>query len=162
MTLSGNELLQPNGQFYDAGLSFVPGEPVYLYGANCASVLQGLGDLTPGQGCPGGRAINPNAFASVSSGFGDAPRNFARLFGAWQMDLAIRRDFPIREGLKLQLRAESFNIFNRPNFGSINPHFGQSTFGQATGTLANSLGVLSPLYQQGGPRSMQFALKLIF
>ena len=80
----------------------------------------------------------------------------------WQMDLAIRRDFPIHERLKLQFRAEAFNVFNHPDFGYINPNFGESTFGQATGTLASTLGILSPLYQMGGPRSMQFALKLIF
>jgi hypothetical protein len=78
------------------------------------------------------------------------------------MDLAIRREFAIHEALKLQFRAEGFNIFNHPNFGSINPNFGTATFGQATATLASSLGVLSPLYQQGGPRSMQFALKFVF
>jgi hypothetical protein len=162
VNLHGNEILQPNGQFYYAGLNLAPGEPVYLYGLNCASVLQGLGDLAAGQGCPGGRAINPSAFENVSSGFGDAQRNFARGFGAWQMDLAVRRDFPIYENLRLQFRAEAFNVFNRPNFGSINANFGQATFGQATATLANSLGTLSPLYQMGGPRSMQFVLKLIF
>ena len=162
VTLLGNGLFQPNGQFYEAGLDLVPGQPVYLYGANCASVLQGLHDLQPGQMCPGGRAINPNAFVNVTSGLGDAPRNFARGFGASQMDMAIRRDFPIHERLKLQFRAEAFNIFNHPNFGNINPYFGQTTFGQATATLASSLGVLTPLYQQGGPRSMQFALKLVF
>ncbi len=80
------------------------------------------------------------------------------------MDLAVRREFPIYESLKLQFRAEAFNVFNHPNFGAINGQFskGTSTFGQATGTLASSLGILSPLYQQGGPRSMQFALKLVF
>jgi len=78
------------------------------------------------------------------------------------MNLAIRRDFPIREGLKLQFRTEAFNIFNHPNFGFVNSNVGQSTFGQATTTLAGSLGVLNPLYQQGGSRSLQFALKLIF
>ena len=162
VTLIGNELFQPNGQIYDGGLSFVPNQPVYLYGANCASVLQGLGDLLPGRGCPGGRAINPNAFTAVNSGLGDTPRNFARVFGDWQMDLAARREFPIHERLKLQFRAEAFNIFNHPNFGTVNPYFGSPSFGQATATLASSLGILSPLYQQGGPRSMQFALKLVF
>ena len=78
------------------------------------------------------------------------------------MDLAVRRNFPIHERVKLQFRAEAFNIFNRPNFGMINPNLGTSTFGQTTATLANSLGVLSPLYQMGGPRSMQFALKVLF
>jgi hypothetical protein len=162
VTLEGKGLVQPNGQIYNEGLSFVPGQPVYLYGASCASVLQGLHDLNPGQGCPGGRAINPNAFMNVGSGYGDAPRNFARGFGAWQMDLAARRDFPINERLKLQFRGEAFNLFNHPNFGSVSPYFGTTTFGQATATLANSLGVLNPLYQMGGSRSMQFALKLVF
>ena len=162
VTLNGNPLLQPNGQYYYAGLNFVQGQPVYLYGANCATILQGLGDLTPGQGCPGGRVINPLAFTVASSGLGDAPRNFVRGFGAWQMDLAVRRDFPIHERLKLQFRAEAFNIFNHPNFGAIDSISGSPTFGQATATLASSLGILSPLYQQGGPRSMQFALKVVF
>ena len=170
VTLNGNELLQPTGQFYFAGLNLVPGQPIYLSGANCATVLQGLGDLSLGQGCPGGRAINPFAFTNVSSGLGDAPRNFVRGFGAWQMNLAVRRDFPIHERLKLQFRAEAFNIFNHPNFGVINSTCGGTpgqpctnlTFGQATATLANSLGILNQLYQMGGPRSMQFALKLIF
>jgi hypothetical protein len=78
------------------------------------------------------------------------------------MDSAVRREFPIYENLKLQFRAEAFNIFNHPNFGTVNPNFGQNTFGQATSTLANSLGILNALYQQGGPRSMQFAVKFIF
>jgi len=173
VTLNGNVLRLPDGESYYAGLAFVQGQPVYLYGANCASVLQGLGDLGPGQGCPGGRAINPCAFVNVGSTpqapcptngtvSGLAPRNFARGFGAWQMDLAVRRDFPIYENLKLQFRAEAFNIFNHPNFGTINSSFGQNTFGQATATLASSLGILNPLYRQGGSRSMQFALKLVF
>jgi hypothetical protein len=161
VTLDGNTILDPRTlQQYHAGLNLVPGQPVYLYGSNCASVLQGLGDLAPGKECPGGRAINPNAFSQVTSGFGDAPRNFARGFGAWQMDLAVRRNFPIFERLKLQFRAEVFNIFNHPNFGNVQEY--GPTFGQATATLASSLGVLSPLYQMGGPRSAQFALKFIF
>ncbi len=161
VTLNGSTAVNPaTGQLFNEGLNFVPGQPVYLYGPQCASVYAALyGNTLP---CPGGRAINPNAFASVNSGYGDAPRNFARGFGAWQMDLAVRREFPIHERLKLQFRAEAFNIFNHPNLGAINSNLGQNTFGQATASLASSLGVLSPLYQMGGPRSMQFALKAVF
>lgn len=171
VNLVGNDLVQPNGQLFHAGLDLVPGQPVYLYGGNCMTVLQGLGDLAPGQECPGARAINPNAFTQVpidpntgnATRAGNAPRNFVRGFGAWQMDLAVRRDFPIHEQLKLQFRAEAFNIFNHPSFGIINPNFGQNTFGQATSTLASSPGgTLNSLYRMGGPRSMQFALKLVF
>ena len=163
VTLRGRRFAQTGtGLLYFAGLNIVADQPVYLYGENCASVLQGLGDLQPGQGCPGGQAINPLAFTNVTSGFGNAPRNFARGLGAWQMDMAVRREFPIHEGLRLQFRAEAFNVFNHPNFGSVHPFFGQGTFGQFTGTLASSPGVLNSLYRMGGPRSMQFALKLVF
>jgi hypothetical protein len=82
------------------------------------------------------------------------------------MDLAVRREFTIHEALKLQFRAEAFNVFNHPNFGYIDANYCSAgpgcTFGLAQQTLAQSLGVLSPLYQMGGPRSMQFALKLMF
>lgn len=165
VTLIGSNIdyIDPlTGQLAFAGLNLLPNQTVYLYGSNCATVLQGLGDLAPGKECPGGRAINPQAFANPTTGNGNAPRNFVRGFGAWQTDLSVRREFPIYERLKLQFRAEAFNIFNHPNFGTVNPAFGQLTFGQATATLANSLGVLSPLYQMGGPRSMQFALRIIF
>ncbi len=83
VSLNGRTLVQPNGQSYFAGLNLVPGQPLYVYGANCDSVLQVLQNLKPGQTCPGGRAINPLAFSNVSAGFGNAPRNFARGFGAW-------------------------------------------------------------------------------
>jgi hypothetical protein len=162
VTLTGNQLLEPNGKTYDAGLDLVPGQPIYAYGANCTSIFQAIGSLSSGQGCPGGRGINPNAFVNVSTGLGDAPRNFARGFGAWQMNMAVRREFPIHESLKLQFRAEAFNVFNHPNFGMIGSGFGASNFGLATATLANSLGTVSPLYQIGGPRSMQFSLRFSF
>jgi hypothetical protein len=161
VTLQGTTMIDPaTGQSFNSGLDLVPGQSVYVYGSECAAVYDN------GLTCPGGRAINPNAFSLPASGLGDAPRNFTLGFGAWQMDLAVRRDFPIYENLRLQFRAEAFNVFNHPNFGTINatycPPGPTCTFGQATGTLASTLGVLSPLYQQGGPRSMQFALKLIF
>ena len=175
VTLDGNQYFDTRtGQLLNSGLDLVPGLPIYLYGASCTSLLQELQELQVGQECPGGRALNPNAFALPPTDpdtgnplrQGTAPRNFVRGFGAWQMNVALRREFPIHEGLKLQFRAEAFNVFNHPNFGTINPTFCSGagcTFGQATSTLATSLGgILSPLYQMGGPRSMQFALKLAF
>lgn len=57
---------------------------------------------------------------------------------------------------------EAFNVLNHPNFGSINTTYGNAQFGEATQILAQSLGTLSPIYQQGGPRSLQLSLKLTF
>jgi hypothetical protein len=159
---SGLHVVDPaTGMQRVGGLDVVSGQPFYIYGSQCAAVYDN------GISCPGGRAINPDAFSEPAAGdLGDAPRNFLRGFGAWQMDLALRREFPIHERLKLQFRAEAFNVFNHPNFGVINATYCPAgpgcTFGQATATLAASLGILSPLYQQGGPRSMQLALKLSF
>ena len=175
VNITGGTIFDPvTEKGMSAGADLVSGQPTYLYGANCNSAYASLyGNTLP---CPGGRAINPCAFVvpgslpgppCTTNGMGGtvlglAPRNFVRGFGAWQMDLAVRREFPIYENLKLQFRAEAFNIFNHPNFGIINASIGQSTFGQPTATLANSLGILSPLYQMGGPRSIQFAVKIIF
>jgi hypothetical protein len=160
--LVGSGFFGPDEKYHSESLTLVPGQTVYLSGANCASILQAAGELQTGYGCPGGRGFNPNAFTNASSGFGNAPRNFAGLFGAWQMDTAVRREFPINERMKLQFRAEAFNLFNHPNFGTVDEYFGDPKFGLATGTLANALSTESPLYQLGGPRSMQFALKLLF
>ncbi|MBZ5667552.1 MAG: carboxypeptidase regulatory-like domain-containing protein [Acidobacteriia bacterium] len=127
----------------------VPGQPIYLYGSQY----------------PGGRIINYNAFTAAPTGVdGNVGRNFARGFGATQVSLSLRRDFPIHDRLHLQFRAEAFNVVNHANFGSIYNFvgYGPSLFGYAYNTLNNSLGGLNPLYQSGGPRSLQLALKLVF
>ncbi len=154
----------------------VAGQPLYLYGAQCAQLLGsvsqgGNGELQAGQSCPGGKALSPNAFVAPAPGQqGNLGRNALRGFGATQWDLAVHRDFPFRESLKLQFRAEMFNVLNHPNFGPpISDIRNKTQFGLSTQTLGNSLaggyvggGAFNPLYQLGGPRSMQFALKFMF
>jgi len=91
-----------------------------------------------------------------------------RGFGTSQLDLAVQRQFHITDNVALRFRSEFFNIFNHPNFGSPNNSLTSSLFGRSTQTLANRLGSggpnggFSPLYQIGGPRSIQLALKLLF
>ena len=80
----------------------------------------------------------------------------------------MQRQFQLTERVGLRFRSEFFNIFNHPNFGSPTNLLTSPLFGRSTQTLANSLGSgganggLNPLYQIGGSRSMQFALKLQF
>ncbi|MGA7156151.1 MAG: carboxypeptidase regulatory-like domain-containing protein [Acidobacteriaceae bacterium] len=131
----------------------VAGAPLYLYGSQYSSV--------------GGRVINFNAFTpGPESGNtdGDLGRNAARGFDAVQADLTLRRDFPFTQRVGLQFRVEAYNLFNHPDFGDIYNQLsdGSALFGQAYDTESTQLGGLSSLYQVGGPRSMQVALKLHF
>ena len=142
--LSGNYSVQrPN---------VVPGVPFYVDQSNA----------------PGGKIINAAAFSIPVSGQGDLGRNALRGFGATQIDLALRRQFKFTDRFSLQARGDLFNIFNHPNFGSPTNYLSSPLFGQSTQTLAASLGSggqgggLNPLYQIGGPRSIQLALKLQF
>lgn len=125
-------------------------------------------------GIPAGRQFNPAVFSvptGAQGGNGSSPRNFLRGFGYSEADVSLQRRFPIRDELGLLFRTEAFNITNHPAFGAVNASCGVSTagapcnnvlMGQATATLSNSLSGLSSLYQQGGPRSLQLALKLQF
>jgi len=130
-------------------------------------------DLVPGQSlylddvnAPGGRRFNPAAFDAVTpvaaQRQGTFGRNVMRGFPASQVDLAIHRDFTLAEGWKLQFRADSYNLFNHANFNNPIGSTRDANFGRSTQMLASGLGGLSPLYQVGGPRSFQFALKVLF
>ena len=130
-----------------------------------------------------GRRLNPAAFdfslPNVPLGQnGNVGRNIFRTPGFWQADIGLHRTFAIKERTKLELRWEAFNVFNHPNFlfpgrfsatrsssGSISV---PSTFGIITQTAGRAYngggntGGFNPLFQNGGPRSMQFGLRLTF
>jgi len=131
----------------------VPGVPLVLYQSQY----------------PGGKAFNPAAFTPPPTGQqGDFGRNVLRGFGAWQADVAFQRQFQLTEKVGLHFRGEFFNLFNHPNFGPPDNNLTDALFGLSTQTLASSLGSggasggFNPLYQIGGPRSIQLALKLQF
>jgi hypothetical protein len=122
-----------------------------------------------GGGYPGGKIFNKAAFATPPVGQqGNFGRNVLRGFDATQADIGVQRQFRITEKVGLRFRAEFFNIFNHPNFGNPTTVLTSPLFGRSTQTLANSLGSgganggFNPLYQIGGPRSIQLALKLQF
>jgi hypothetical protein len=143
--LGANSVQRPN---------IVPGVPLYLH----------LPDA------PGGKVINSAAFRAPvpANAQGDLGRNALRGFGATQWDLSLRRQFRFREHLSLQVRGDFFNVLNHPNFGPPINYLTSRQFGEATQMLNNSLGAggqsggLTPLYQVGGPRSIQLAVKMQF
>lgn len=130
----------------------VPGVPLYIEGPSF----------------PGGRAINRAAFFVPVARQGTLGRNALRGFGLRQIDLAVRRQFNLTETMNLQFRAEFFNLFNHPNFANPNNTLTSPFFGQSTQMLGRGMGAggisggFNPLYQIGGPRSAQLALKFQF
>jgi hypothetical protein len=133
-------------------VDLVPGQPLYIDDSTVAA----------------GRRLNPKAFAVPAVGRqGTLGRNSVRGFPLSQMDLSLRRKFTLSEQFNLQLRADLFNAFNHPNFGAPVRMLSDPLFGQSIVMLGRELsggddGSLSPLYQIGGPRSIQLALKLQF
>jgi hypothetical protein len=118
---------------------------------------------------PGGRRINGAAFASAPSNqIGTLGRNALRGPPLNQTDLSLRREFVVKERLRLQARLDAFNLLNHPNFGLFNLGVSRTAanFGQASSMygrgLASGAGGFSPLYQIGGPRTLQLSLKLVF
>jgi hypothetical protein len=93
-------------------------------------------------------AVTPPPFT-----VGNAPREVAsaRVPGTATSALSFFKQFamPIREGSKLEFRAEAFNALNHPQFAGPNVTVGSSAFGKVT-SQANS------------PRQVQLGLKLYF
>jgi hypothetical protein len=112
----------------------------------------------------GGQSLNPAAFARPPAGQqGTEGRNDIPGFGLTQFDLSIAKKFALSEKLRLQFRADAFNILNHPNF--TNPGglvFSGPSQQKSRQMLNQGLGGLNPLFQEGGPRSLQLSLRLTF
>jgi hypothetical protein len=96
--------------------------------------------------------FNPAAFAEAPVGtYGTSGLNALRGPGFWDVDFSLFRDIPLRERAKIQLRVETFNLFNHPNLG--NPT------SSPVGGFDNTINSTASSYV---PRVTQLAAKLIF
>jgi hypothetical protein len=113
------------------------------------------GTIDPATGLP--FIFDPTAFAPAPNGqFGNTPRSFARLPGRNQTNLALSKQFYFNKERTtyLQLRAESFNLFNHTQFTGIG-----TTLPTAGGLSTAALGRPSSTRL---PREFQFGAKLYF
>ena len=146
----------------------------YAQGLSFANVF--TPNLVPGQpiwvtdsAAPGGRTLNKAAFQPAPNQIqGSLGRNAVAGFGMWQIDLAMRRDFAFGERRSLQFRIEAFNALNHANFGDPVPLLSSPLFGQSPSMLNMMLGTgspasgLTPIFQNGGARSVQAMLRFRF
>jgi carboxypeptidase family protein/TonB-dependent receptor-like protein len=135
----------------------------------------------PGQSDPcgnsdpnGGLPLSP--FYSPCSGVGNSRRNQVIGPGLSQWDMALGKNTKITERLNIELRWEVYNVLNHGNFyylpnnilsscsGNIVGNLCQSVNGANFGQINRTSDVASgnPVIAQGGPRNMNFELKLKF
>ena len=101
--------------------------------------------------------FNPNAFILPATGtYGNVGRDVLRGPGLAATDSSVAKNTILTERLKLQFRAEFFNIFNRANFATPNA----VVFSSATATPASTAGVITATSTSS--RQIQFGLKLLW
>lgn len=111
---------------------------------------------TPGGGANGSGGAN--RFALV-------PRNFFKQPNIWYVDARLSRRFSLSEGVKLEVLAEGFNVFNRTQVTFVNStiyNLSGSTLtfnGVGTNPFFNVTGADSTLFRE---RQVQFAARLEF
>ena len=155
------------------------GNPIPTYGQRPNL----LGTLKRGSGSPQSSTdpdtgisyfANPDAlFQTPDNTFGSASRTISsvRQPGARDVSMSLFKEFPlgvIREGMRLQFRAESFNTFNHPQWRYINagcsgsPNAnGTSAFGRTCGGDAFNAGN-GEVNTAWSPRNIQMGMKFNF
>jgi hypothetical protein len=111
-----------------------------------------------GLSCPGATSscvswFNAGAFTPVNQmalgQFGNMGSYSALGPSYWQLDMALSRDFRVREGHTLQIRGEAFNVLNGVRFGIPSVTVaGSTTFGK--------------ILSAQDPRIVQVAMKYVF
>jgi hypothetical protein len=81
--------------------------------------------------------------------FGNAGRSVFDSDGLFNLDAGLMKVFPVTERVRLQLRAEAFNLTNTPTLGDPTTNFDSPDFGKVRTTV-------------NLPRQLQFALRLSF
>ena len=104
--------------------------------------------------------FNPCAFGIPSGAFGNLGRNVFRGPAVFNMDLSLFKSFPIREGMRLQLRAEAFNVFNIQNWDV--PANANLTVNSNATSMAANVGRITGLAQGTTPRQLQFGIRFDF
>lgn len=105
--------------------------------------------------------FSKSAYAVAPVGtFSPTPRNSVYGPGFGTVDASLVKNTTLHENVKLQLRAEMFNIFNRLNLAPPSGSFTSANFGRSTTTVGDNAG--APGIGSGEPFNVQFAGKIIF
>ena len=96
-----------------------------------------------------GQWFDTTAFAAPQYGFfGGAGNGIIRAPAYTSANFSLDKTFPIYERVKVQFRAEAFNVLNHPNFANVDTGVGDGSYGQVDSAR--------------DPRILEFALKTTF
>ena len=90
--------------------------------------------------------------------FGTSGRNIISGPGLFALNLSLFKNFKVRERASVELRCETFNLTNTPQFANPQGSLTSSTFGYVTSTLGSGTGVNGT----GGGRALQLGAKVSF
>jgi hypothetical protein len=90
--------------------------------------------------------------------FGTSGRNLLSGPGLFGLNLSLAKNFKFTERYNLEMRAETFNFTNTPQFSNPQGSLTNSSFGYVTGTLGSGTGVNGT----GGGRAVQLGVKVSF
>jgi len=142
-------------------VTYQQGFPFSVYGADPFGLLDvvfGTGNRTnqigsvypSGFNSTTGQWFNTSAFAqSAPAHYGTSGRNIARGPDISTWDMNIAKEFGLGERMRLEFRAEAFNVWNKPQYGAPSTTINTPTYGQITGLSLSR-------------REIQFGLKLLF
>jgi hypothetical protein len=154
-TLTGIHTIQSG-----APLTFLMGDDVALDGTfgpqhallKPGTTVDSIVLSHPNRGAMVDRFFNTDAFVptnDVPRGiYGNAGRGLISGPAFNSSDMSVLKDFMFREPMRLQFRAEAFNVFNQVNFNNPDTTVNSGQFGRITGA--------------SDPRQVQFALKFIW
>ena len=144
---------------YDpASSSLVPGGYI-ISGEMRPNLVPGV-SLTPPGGSTPNNWIDLSAFSVPAPGtFGNLGRNAFRAPGLTQVDLGLSKYVSITERIRIRLRADVFNVFNRAQYAAPNADISApQNFGVITSTISSNSNPIG----EGTPREFQLSAKIMF
>jgi len=104
----------------------------------------------------------PNGTSLADQDFGNSGVGIVRGPGQHNLDAAVERVFPVREGSSFRFRAEFFNVTNTPQFGNPNTSLGYGDPTLPNPAASASFGKIFSEADGPHPRIVQFAAKYLF
>jgi hypothetical protein len=107
-----------------------------------ADVVPGVNPRLNANVSGGRQYINPAAFIDPSKvttipSYGDAGRNSLRGPGLFDLDVSLKRTFPIHDQIAIDFVADSFDVTNTPQFANPAVNASAGGFGVITSSNAN-------------------------